>query len=133
MGPWNFHQYMHPFDGSLEFKAVSSDAMKPQLLRNFCEFPSTQYGISIITCLRHVFIVQRSSSHQHMMESPQFHVYIMQWCAGQDFITHDGISIITCLRHVFIVHRSRFHHHMMEFPSLHAYITDNLIFNKDID
>jgi hypothetical protein len=61
MGPWNFHQYMHPFDSSLEFKAVSSDAMKPQLLRNFCEFPSTQDGI------------------------PSLHVYVMDnWMLNKD-------------------------------------------------
>ena len=70
-GSWNFHQYMH------EFKAVSSDAMKPKLLCNFCEVPSTQDGISIITCLRHVFIVQRSRFHQHMMECPSLHAYNM--------------------------------------------------------
>ena len=56
------------------------------------------------------------------------------YCAKVKFpSTHDGISIITGLHHVFIVQRSSFHQHMMEFPSLHAYITDNLIFNKDIE
>ena len=68
---------MDPFDGSLEFKCVSSDAMKPLLLRNFCEFSSTQDGTSIITCLCHVFIVQRLRFHQHMMECPSLHAYIM--------------------------------------------------------
>ena len=70
---------MHPFDGSLEFKAVSSDAMKPQLLRNFCEFPSTQDGI------------------------PSLHVCVMcLLCKGQFPSTYDGISITTSL-HVYVM------------------------------
>ena len=65
---------MHQFDGSLEFQAVSSDAMKPQLLRKFCEFPSTQDGISYL------------------------HVYVMcLLCKGQVSSTYDGISITTSL------------------------------------
>lgn len=79
MGPCNFHQYMHPFDGSLEFKVVSKDAMKPQLLRNFCEFPSTQDGISSL------------------------HVYVMCIFAKVKFpSTYDGTSITTSL-HVYVM------------------------------
>ena len=55
MGRQNFHQYMHPFDCSLEFKAVSSDAMNPQLLG----FPNSV------------------KFHQHKMEFPSLHVYVV--------------------------------------------------------
>ena len=76
MGPWNFYQYMHPFEGSLEFTAVGSDAMKPKLLRNFCEF------------------------HQHKMKFHHYMSISCVHCAKVKFpSTYDGISITTCLHH----------------------------------
>ena len=47
-------------------------------------FRSTHNGVSIITCVRYVFIVQRSSFHQYMMEFPSLHVCVMcLLCKGQ--------------------------------------------------
>ena len=58
---WNFHHYMST---SCVYRAK-------------VKFPSTHDGNSIITCLCYVFIVQRSRFHQHMMECPSLHAYIM--------------------------------------------------------
>lgn len=114
MGPWNFPQYMHPFDGSLEFKAVSSDAMKPQLLRNFCEFPSTQDGSHNYMSTSCIYYAKVKSSHQHMIQFPSLHHYMSTSCVYYAKVkfpsTYDGISITA---------------------SLHVYDMDNWMLNKD--